>query len=67
MSSPIRCSTSRFTHGRRPLRTVSSWGWYWARHRSAVSSGSPNRAVCRIMLPRQSTVVPNTSKISAFT
>ena len=28
MSSPIRCSTSRFTHGRLPLRTVSSCGWY---------------------------------------
>ena len=28
MSSPIRCSTSRFTHGREPSRTVSSCGWY---------------------------------------
>ena len=31
-----------------------------------IGAGNPKRAVWRIMLSRQSTVVPNTSKISAF-
>ena len=64
-SSPIRCRTSRFTHGREPSRTVSSCGWYWARQASANSGGSPYVAASRWMLVRQSTQVPKTSKISA--
>ena len=65
LSSPIRCSTSRFTHGRLPLRTVSSCGWYSARHASASSGGSPKRSASRMIDVRQSTHVPNTSNSSA--
>src|SRR3954453_19118940 len=61
----MRCRTSRFTHGRRPERTVSSCGWYCARQSSANVSGRSNRSATRWMLVRQSTQVPKTSKISA--
>src|SRR4051794_29885780 len=66
-SSASRCRTSRFTHSRSPLRTVSICGWYSARHASAIPSGSPSARVSRITLERQSTQVPNTSKNRAST
>src|ERR1700754_3030201 len=67
LSSPIRCSTSRFTHGREPSRTVSSCGWYSARQASAKASSRRNSAPAHAMLVRQSTQVPKTSKSNART
>ena len=65
MSSPIRCSTSRFTHGREPSRTVSSCGWYCVAPGVRELRRQAEARGLALMLVRQSTQVPKTSKISA--
>src|SRR6266446_3372564 len=69
-----RWRSSSLVHPRLPLRTSSMAGWYRARQRSAKAAqstlsprGFPNASPSLMMLERQSTTVPNTSKVSAFT
>src|SRR6266850_268815 len=72
-SSARRCNPSRLVQGRAPCRTLSMKGRYLARQASAKASQSavtpwtrPNCVPCWLLL-RQSTTVPNTLKIRAFT
>ena len=69
-----RCRSSSRTHSRSPLRTRSIAGWYIPRQASANASQSastprrpPSARPSRMMLDRQSTTVPNTSKTRAST
>ena len=68
-----RCRVSRITHSRFPLRTSSMEGWYIPLQRSAKSSqfsSQPhsefNWFPSSMILERQSTTVPKTSKVRAL-